>query len=347
MATPAIETRPENAVGSDTEVNPMGPENIHSMNSTAISFDEIPIVDVAPLIDGSDPRKVAEQLADIYANIGFLYIENHGVSERLIQDMYRLTREFFALPMEDKQRVNIERSGPTLRGYIPMYWENVDPTKTKDFKECFDYGADGDAPAPFFGPNLMPEQPAGFGHTAMTYHAAMVRLAVKMVEGIALSLGLPADYFAERQRNPITVQRLLHYPPQSGQISVDELGIGAHTDYGFLTILHQDDNGGLQVMNRVGEWVNAPPVPGTFVVNIGDLVETLTNGRYVSTFHRVINVSGQERYSLPFFIDMDFDAQVEPVPTCLEPVGDKVYPAYICGQHKYRRYVDSYAHLAV
>lgn len=102
---------------------------------------------------------------------------------------------------------------------------------------------------------------------------------------------MPADHFAKRQQKPITIQRLLHYPPQQGDISVKEIGVGAHTDYGFLTILAQDDKGGLQVQNREGEWVNAPPVPGTFIVNIGDLVQTLTTDRYISTMHRVINIS--------------------------------------------------------
>ena len=313
--------------------------------SQSISFDRIPIVDIGPLLNGSNPQQVAREIGDICENIGFLYIKNHGISEQLINDAYAQAEAFFALPQAEKDKLNIVNSGPTLRGYIPIYGENVDPKFTKDFKACFDLGKHEDAISPFFGPNLMPEQPAKFTEVFEAYHEAMMALATQLVSAIALSLGLPADYFAKRQQKPITIQRLLHYPPQQGDISVKEIGVGAHTDYGFLTILAQDNKGGLQVQNREGEWVNAPPVPGTFIVNIGDLVQTLTNDRYISTMHRVINTSGRERYSLPFFLDMDFDAVVEPVPTCIKFGESEKYTPYLCGEHKYQRFVNSYEHL--
>ncbi|MEM7195498.1 MAG: 2-oxoglutarate and iron-dependent oxygenase domain-containing protein [Pseudomonadota bacterium] len=325
----------------------MSVDALHEIGSKAVSFDQIPVIDVGPLIDGSDPSRVASQLAEVCENIGFLYVRNHGVSQQLVDDTFRQTKEFFALPLDEKAKLGIELSGPTLRGYIPLYGENVDPKFSRDLKECFDFGFHGDQISPFFGPNLMPDHPVLFRQTVEDYYDAMLALSKKLVEGIALSLNLPAGYFAEKQRNPITIQRLLHYPPQQGKIDISELGAGAHTDYGFLTILNQDDAGGLQVQNREGVWVDAPPIPGTFVINVGDLVETLTNGRYVSTMHRVINTSGVERYSIPFFIDMDFDAVVEPVPTCPKPVSEKSYPPFVCGQHKYRRFLDSYAHLGV
>lgn len=315
------------------------------LTSQSLSFDRIPIVDIGPLLNGSNPQQVAREIGDICEHIGFLYIKNHGISEQLINDAYAQAEAFFALSQAEKDTLNIINSGPTLRGYIHIYGENVDPKFTKDFKECFDLGKHEDAVSRFFGPNLMPEQPAKFAEVFEAYHDAMMALATQLVSAIALSLGLPADYFAKRQQKPITIQRLLHYPPQQGDISVKEIGVGAHTDYGFLTILAQDDKGGLQVQNREGEWVNAPPVPGTFIVNIGDLVQTLTNDRYISTMHRVINTSGRERYSLPFFLDMDFDAVVEPVPTCIKFGESAKYTPYLCGEHKYQRFVNSYEHL--
>ena len=316
-----------------------------SLESKPTSFNEIPIVDVGSLLDNSNPLKVAHQIGEICENIGFLYIKNHGVSQALIAEAYALTKEFFALPYEEKNKLNIINSGPTLRGYIPMYAENVDPNYTQDFKECFDFGLHCEEVSPFFGPNLMPERPERFQAVFEQYHTTMLELARKLISAIALSLDLPADYFEKLQRNPITIQRLLHYPPQTGEITVKEIGIGAHTDYGFLTILSQDENGGLQVLNREGCWVNASPVADTFVVNIGDLVQTFTNDRFVSTMHRVINTSGNERYSLPFFIDLDFDAEVSVVPTCISPNHPARYATYTCGQHKYKRFVDSYVHL--
>ena len=313
--------------------------------SKQTTFEEIPFIDIAPLLDGSDPHKVSRQIGETCEKVGFFYIRNHGVPRDLIDAMYAQTKEFFAMPFDQKNQLNVVHSGPTLRGYIPMYAENVDPENTRDFKECFDYGAHDDEVSPFFGANLMPAEPAQFSDVCEAYHHAMLELARKLISAIALSLDLPADYFEKLQRKPITIQRLLHYPSQSGEISQKEIGIGAHTDYGFLTILFQDKVGGLQVRNRAGEWVSAPPVEDTFIVNIGDLVQTLTNDRYVSTMHRVINTSGVERYSIPFFIDLDFDATVETVATCISADNPAKYAPYTCGQHKYGRFVASYAHL--
>lgn len=316
-----------------------------SLISKTTSFNEIPIVDIAKLVDGSDPQSVAKEIGYICENIGFLYIKNHGVDKVLVEQVYQMAEQFFALPIEEKEKLNIINSGQTLRGYIPMYGENVDPENTKDFKECFDFGLHEDEVSPFFGPNQMPTQPEQFKEVFERYHEAMMTLARQLISAIALSLELPADYFAKLQRKPITIQRLLHYPPQEGEITVEEIGIGAHTDYGFLTILSQDNNGGLQVQNREGEWVSAPPVEDAFIVNIGDLVQTFTNDRYVSTMHRVINTSGNERYSIPFFIDLDFDARIEVVPSCQSEQQPAKYQPYTCGQHKYKRFVDSYIHL--
>ncbi|WP_271274220.1 isopenicillin N synthase family dioxygenase [Aliamphritea hakodatensis] len=313
--------------------------------SKSTSFHEIPIIDIGPLLDGSDPQQVANQIGDICENVGFLYIRNHGVDKALIQAAYEQAEAFFKLPIAEKQKLHISHSGQTLRGYIPMYAENVDPENTKDHKECFDLGAECPATTPFHGPNLMPDTPAAFRETFERYHSAMMKLAEQLISAIALSLNLPADYFAKLQQNPITIQRLLHYPSQSGDIRQEEIGIGAHTDYGFLTILGQDNNGGLQVQNRQGEWIDAPPVEDTFIVNIGDLVQTFTNDKYISTMHRVINTSGRERYSLPFFIDLDFDAEVSVVPTCQSDSNPAKYQPYTCGQHKYKRFIDSYEHL--
>ncbi|MGC6083975.1 2-oxoglutarate and iron-dependent oxygenase domain-containing protein [Enterobacter hormaechei] len=316
-----------------------------SLESKNTSFHEIPIVDIAPLLDGSNAEAVAKQIGDICENIGFLYVKNHGVPKELIDETYRLSAEFFALPMAQKNQLHIANSGETLRGYIPMYAENADPDHTKDFKECFEYGKHTEDVSPFFGPNQMPMQVAGFADTFERYHDAMMRLARKLISAIALSLNLPADYFEKLQRKPITIQRLLHYPTQTGEIKVGEIGTGAHTDYGFLTILSQDANGGLQVQNRAGEWVSAPPVEGTFVVNIGDLVQTFTNDRYQATTHRVINTSGNARYSLPFFIDLDYDAEVHVVPTCDTPENPAKYTPYTCGKYKFGRFVSTYEHL--
>ncbi|MCZ0927223.1 isopenicillin N synthase family oxygenase [Halomonas janggokensis] len=315
------------------------------LSSRYTSFDEVPVIDIGSLVDGSDIEKVAQEIGRTCATVGFFYIRNHGVPRSLIDAAYSQAQAFFNLPFEEKNRINITNSGPTLRGYIPTFAENVDPEKSRDFKECFDLGLDETHVAPFFGPNLMPERPVDFKPVLERYHSEMLLLARKLISAIALSLNLPADYFAKLQQHPITVQRLLHYPAQEGEVREEEIGIGAHTDYGFLTILAQDANGGLQVQNKEGEWISAPPIENTFVVNIGDLVQTFTNDLYKSTVHRVINTSGQARYSLPFFIDMDYDAVVDVLQNCTSEDNPARYTPYTSGQHKFRRYVNSYAHL--
>lgn len=313
--------------------------------SKQTSFNEIPLIDIAPLIDGSNPQGVARRIGEVCERVGFFYITNHGVPKDLVERMYSLTQTFFDLPFEAKDRLNFVHSGESLRGYIPMYGENLDPNNTRDHKECFDFGAHEEEVSPFFGPNPMPAELPEFAQCCEEYHSTMLELARKLISAIALSLDLPTDYFARLQRKPISIQRLLHYPPQMGEVSQEEIGIGAHTDFGFLTILFQDQAGGLQVRNRAGEWIDAPPVEDTFIVNIGDLAQTFTNDRYPSTLHRVINTSGAERYSIPFFIDLDFDAVVEPVPTCFSVESPAKYAPYTCGQHKYQRFVDSCSHL--
>jgi isopenicillin N synthase-like dioxygenase len=311
------------------------------------AFSEIPIIDIAPLFDGSDPEGVARKIGDVCEKVGFFYVKNHGVPLDLVERMYSATRQFFELPLETKERLHVANSGPTLRGYIPPYGENADPKNSRDLKEVFDFGVHQEEVSPFFGPNLMPseEELPGFEETCDAYHSAMMALARRLVSAFALSLDLPADYMEGLQRNPITIQRLLHYPSQEGRVSQEEIGIGAHTDYGFLTILSQDSVGGLQVRNGDGEWVSAPPVEGTFIINIGDLVQAMTNGRYSSTVHRVVNTSGVDRYSIPFFIDLDFDAVVEPLPTCVSAENPATGSPFTCGEYKYGRFVDVYPHL--
>lgn len=309
------------------------------------AFNEIPIIDVSALVDGSDPQRVADQIGGICEKVGFFYIKNHGVSPDLVERMYQAAENFFALPFDAKQRLNVATTGVTVRGYIPTYGENADPENSRDFKEAFDLGANEEEVSPFFGPNAMPAELPEFKAVCEEYHDTMLALARKLVSAVALSLGLPANHFESIQRKPITIQRLLHYPPQQGKVSQEEIGIGAHTDYGFLTILSQDSVGGLQVRNLAGEWISAPPVEGTFIINIGDLVQALTNGRYSSTVHRVINTSGAERYSIPFFLDADYDAVVEPLSSCVSESNPAQYAPFTVGEYKYSRFVEVYPHL--
>lgn len=310
-------------------------------------FNRIPVVDLGPLLDGSDKQSVAKAINWALSNSGFMYVKNHGISSNLVSDVFGITRKFFGLSMDEKMELHVSRSDVALRGYIEPFGENTDPTKTKDLKECFDIGPERAAlEGPFFGPNQWPDSMPEFQRLTYEYHEKMVQLSQRLLEGIAISLDLPENYFQPLMQSPISIQRLLHYPPQTGKIDESIIGIGAHTDYGNLTVLAQDDVGGLQVMNREGDWIEATPIPDTFIINIGDLIQRLTNDVYLANLHRVINTSGRERYSIPFFIDADYDAVFDPLESCVGPDNPARYEPVTCGSHKFARFSASYAHLA-
>lgn len=310
------------------------------------SFDKIPVIDIAPLLDGSDKLKVAREIRWALSNAGFMYVKNHGIAQTFVDQVFDVTRRFFELPMATKMALHVSNSDVALRGYIEPFGENTDPGKTKDLKECFDLGPERAAlEGPFFGPNQWPSALPEFQDLTYSYHQKMVTLSKHLLKGIALSLDLPETHFESLMQDPISIQRLLHYPPQNGMIDEKIIGIGAHTDYGNLTILAQDDVGGLQVMNREGNWIEGTPIPGTFVINIGDLIQRLTNDVYLANLHRVINATGRERYSIPFFIDADYGATFSPLESCISEANPRRYEAVTCGAHKFGRFAASYQHL--
>lgn len=311
------------------------------------AFDSIPVIDIGELTSGGSLFDVAKEIRWALTNVGFFYVKNHGVPEAMVGDAFEQTRRFFDLPLEEKMDLHISKSGLALRGYIEIFGENTDPTKTKDLKECFDIGPERPGrTTPFFGPNLWPYSQPEFEAAVYGYHEQMKALSRLLMRAIACSLDLQPKFFDAKMTDPISIQRLLHYPPQQGAIDESVIGIGAHTDYGCLTILAQDDVGGLQVMNRDGDWVEGPPIPGTFVINIGDLIQRLTNDLYLANLHRVVNASGRERYSIPFFIDADSDAVFEPLPGCVNANNPARYAPVVCGAHKFSRFRDSFPHLS-
>lgn len=315
-----------------------------------IAFQEIPVIDVGPLVDGSDPEGVAAELGRAAATVGFLYVKNHGVPSELRAAMFAAAERFFDQPLDAKNAIHI-RNSSVHRGYFPLFEENTDPNLTADLKEGLDIGRDlgPDAPEvkqglPLHGPNQWPADLPGFKETEDAYFAAMTRLAETLMRGFALALGLKADFFADKIDRPCASHRLLHYPPQQGHIEARTMGCGAHTDYGCLTILAQDANGGLQVRNSAGEWISAPPIPDTFVINLGDQMARWTNGRFQATPHRVINVSGRERYSMPFFFDPNWDALIEALPGTVPEGEAPKFPPVLAGPYLQSRFDDTFAY---
>lgn len=335
--------------GSSSLYRPRMPTESASLSgeleADRLSFDEIPVIDLTGLTASSTPPDLVDEIRWALTHVGFFYVSNHGVSEVQMTSVFDASRALFDLPDSAKQRLHISRSGRALRGYIGHYDENTDPLVTRDFKEAFDFGAASEPVSPFYGPNVWPEELPELEEVLMAYLDSMLDLSRRLLTAIALSLGLQPDYFEGLISHPVVVQRLLRYPRQSGAVDQTEIGIGAHTDYGLLTVLAQDDRGGLQVQNRDLEWVEAPPIPGTFVVNSGDLLQRLSNDQYVASVHRVVNVGGGDRYSVPFFLDPNFDSVIAPASELVNADAPARYEPIVSGEHKFGRYLDSFPHL--
>ena len=279
------------------------------------------IIDVSGLRDGH-PGAVARVGAEVgraCRDVGFFYVRNHGVPDALLSGIFKSAHAFFAAPAAEKAELSISRSKHN-RGYVGMATESLDPAHT-DFKEAFNIGLDLPASdseviagKPFRGVNIWPRTP-GFRDMVLAYFNAVWRLGRDLHEAIAADLGLAQNFFADKFDRPMATLRLLHYPPRAAERG-EMLGVGAHTDYGSVTLLLTDDAGGLDLRRRDGTWIEAPPVPGAFVCNIGDSLMRWTNDTYVSTPHRVRNPTGRERYSVAFFLDPNPEVSLECLPGC-------------------------------
>ena len=279
----------------------------------------LPIIDMAPLFASNTAQRaeVARAIGEACRDSGFFYVTGHGIRPELITDLDQTSRAFFSLPEPEKNEIAMMRGGRAWRGYFPVGGELT--SGKPDQKEGLYFGAElgPDDPRvkrglPLHGQNLFPARPRELRQLVLDYMSAATTTAHAVMEGIALSLGLEADYFyREYTSDPTVLFRIFHYP--SVAVSSPDWGVGEHTDYGLLTLLAQDVHGGLQVKTSAG-WIEAPPIPGTLVCNIGDMLDRLTGGLYRSTPHRAKNVSGHGRLSFPFFFDPGFDAEVHPLP---------------------------------
>jgi isopenicillin N synthase-like dioxygenase len=287
----------------------------------------LPIIDVTALRDGSaGADAVADALGRACREHGFFYVAGHGLDPALEAALEAVSRRFFALPLASKQAIRMELGGRAWRGYFPVGGELT--SGKPDLKEGLYLGTElgPDHPlvharTPMHGPNLWPAELPELRPVVLAWMAAMERLGHQLMTGLARSLGLAGDHFAARyMADPLILFRIFNYPPPISGYDAP-WGVGEHTDYGVLTILKQDDAGGLEVKSQ-GRWLAAPPVPGTFVCNIGDMLERLTKGLFRSTPHRVRNVTGRDRLSWPFFFDPDFAAEIGPLDLSHAPPPD-------------------------
>jgi polar amino acid transport system ATP-binding protein len=285
-------------------------------------YASLPVIDIAPLAgEDAAAAQVGAAIDRACRESGFFYVVGHGVDPEALRRLDRLARAFFALDLEEKMRIRMALGGRAWRGYFPV---GAELTSGKpDQKEGLYFGAELDAqhPAvrastPLHGSNLFPERPAELRGAVLAHLAAMTRLGHRLMEGIALGLGLERDYFARRYTgDPTILFRIFHYPPLPAGAEAETLwSVGEHTDYGLLTILMQDSIGGLAVKSK-GGWIEAPPIEGSFVCNLGDMLDRMTGGHYRSTPHRVRNRSDRGRLSFPLFFDPGWNAKIASIPT--------------------------------
>lgn len=305
----------------------------------------IPVIDIAPLRDGSGTRRIAKALHRASQEIGFIYIQGHGISEALISSARKAALRFFHQPNEIKERVAVSEKH---RGFLGQGSARMQTGAKADFKESFIFGyedADGRTPEdhPLRGANRWPDSMPGFRQGAMAYFQAAHEVAHHLMRGFALGLDLPEDFFLRSRGTPMSRASFVYYPPQDEELGPDQFGVGPHTDFGVLTVLCQDDVGGLQVQDLAGDWVTAHPIPGSLVVNVGDLLARWTSHAYRSTPHRVVNSSGRERLSLVLAYDPEPETVIDPRAVFGKDV-ETTYEPMTCGDYLITRFAKSFAY---
>ncbi|KAJ3936024.1 MAG: hypothetical protein NXY57DRAFT_886725 [Lentinula lateritia] len=345
--------------------------SILANRKTDDNFEEIPVIDFTDASSSNPVRRMAlaERIRDACVNgvlqtnsSGFFFprlvVKNHGIPEDTIANAVEAGKKFFKLPISSKMDLDIHKA-KNYKGYTALLGENTDPTGRGDLHEGFDIGWEeressrsiskdilSRDDSGMSGTNVWPNL-SGFKEPVLSYYHSVVQLGLKLFPILALALDLPENFFEDKTTKPAAIMRLLHYPPQSPSMLDNDgsvIGIGAHTDYECFTILWQDAISALQVKNTQGKWIDAIPIPGTFVLNIGDQLSRWTNDVFKSTIHRAINKSGQERYSMPLFFGVDYDILLKPIPSCISAEMPAKYEVIAAGEYVKRRLEETYTH---
>ncbi len=291
-----------------------------------IGVDAIPVIDVAGIgQDGESVLAIGRQMLEAAETVGFFYVRNHGIPAALIEDVLRVAATFFAEPPERKQSVAVNAGH---RGFIQMGQAKMASRARPDLKESFVWGLD--SPGDGIPPNRWPEFLPEMRGVLTAFFAAGNQLGWSLLRAFAAALDIPPESFVRSIDRPISRGSVIYYPPQPPDLGAEQFGVSTHTDYGCLTLLHQDSTGGLQVQGRDGAWLMAHPIPGTLVVNVGDLLARWSNDRFRSTPHRVVNSSGRTRLSTAIFVDPNRDTLIEPV---VRPGEAARYAPVTCGDY--------------
>jgi isopenicillin N synthase-like dioxygenase len=299
----------------------------------------LPVIDFAAVRahDAAGTRLAARAIRDACLTDGFFYIATHGVPASVIEAVHGQGQRFFRQPPELKRQaaVNARHRGFNALGDAHMY-----EARKPDHKEFFSIGLDLPEDDPDLlagerlrGPNNWPPGLPAFRAALEAYYAAMLACGADLMRAVAVSLELDADVFVARYRKPLQRTQIVYYPPQPVELGEDQFGVAPHSDFGCITLLWQDTNGGPEVLERSTQsWIAAPPIPGTLVINVADLLARWTNDRYASTPHRVVNRSGRERLSIATFHDPDYRAVVDPRDLGTPEAACR-YPPVLAGEH--------------
>ncbi|WP_187829900.1 isopenicillin N synthase family dioxygenase [Siccirubricoccus phaeus] len=291
----------------------------------------LPLLDLGPFLAGEPGalERTAAELRRINETVGFLYITNHGVDWKMVEETFALAARFHAQPMEEKMKVKLDDG---MQGYLPYKSSTtranglVAVRKPNENEAFFVKPERGPTPV-----NRWPEGVPGFAEATLRYFAALDDLAHRMLPLYAVALDLPPDYFDKPCEDSFSTLRLTHYPPV--EYGSDEYGIAPHTDSTFITLLAQNPVPGLQIRTQAGEWIDAPVIPEAFVVNTGDILNRWTNGRFISTPHRAFNTMKTARYAIPFFFHPKEETLVECLPTCTSADNPPRFPAQTVGEY--------------
>ena len=285
----------------------------------SISKNDIPVIDISDFLSGEGIEDVAAQILDAVTQKGFFYVSNHGIPQDIIDTASKGMREFFDKPAALKNEAPVNTS---QRGWLGPGMATLKGAKTHDLKEIFFWGPESWTEAlnkkrkelPLIADNIWPDKESPeLKETLLPYYDHACNVGHKILSAISLALGLEDDFFLKRYQTPMARGQLVYYPVSTAQDEKEErYGSAPHTDYGVLTLLLQDMNGGLEVLNKDNEWVTAVPIPGTLVCNVGDLLHRWSNDRFSSNLHRVINKSGNERHSIAIFFDPTPDTVIDP-----------------------------------
>jgi isopenicillin N synthase-like dioxygenase len=308
----------------------------------------VPVIDIAGWTrSAAEKRAIAAALDDALTRTGFVAVLGHGVDEALVRSTYAAVTTFFALPVEEKRRFEPPEPAKT-RGYLRVGIESVaatlDDARPADLCEALVFRSLLREARPQGGVgNIYPDRPAGLRQSVQNYFEALAALAARLNRIAAAALGLPETYFDAYHRDPGLVLRFVNYPEQPEAPLPGQLRYGAHHDYGGLTILRQDDApGGLQICDTGGCWHDVPPVPGGFVINVGDLMSRWTNSRWRSTLHRVVNpprdvAAGSRRLSMVMFTAPDDEAEIACLPSCCDAAHPARYEPVRAGLYVQRK----------